>query len=237
MPTTLPTPCPGPCNNAWRRAEEIGEPHARQPMLGEPVHCWTCYCAARNQLDELPSLFAAIRLEGEDGTVAKLVGTIGRVGLQAPPWPGQHARLFADGLSEGILELANDVREHKDEPVEDGDTTGSSTGRAIATLKTHLPWLLAEHPCATESHGGRSGNPAWQIHTWHRSAQVFCKQDEQRPEKRLAACPRCRDPWMRSKDGVVECTRPGCPLVMSNAEYAAHVELLVGAAKYAGIAA
>lgn len=237
MHETLAHSCPGPCNNAWRRAEDIGEPHALQPTPGEPVHCWTCYCAARNQLGELPELFEAIYLEGLDGTVTKLTGTIGRVALHAPPWPGQHARLFADSLAEGILILANDVRELLDEPVEDGDTTGASTGRAIATLIRHLRWLLAEHPCARESHGGGSGNPAWQIHTFHRSAQVFCKQDEQRPQKRLAACPWCRDPWMRSRDGIVECTRPGCRRVMSNDEYAVHVQRLHDAAKFAGIAA
>ena len=231
------TPCPGRCNNTWRRAEEIGEPHTLQPIPGEPVHCWACYAGAHTQLQQLPTLFDAIFLEGEDGTVAKLVGTIGRVGLQAPPWPGQHARLFADGLSEGILILANDVREHMDEPVEAATTDSTSTNRAIATLTRHLRWLLAEHPCATESHGGRSGNPAWQIYTWHRSAEAFCKQDEQRDPPRMVACPKCRDPWMRSRNGVVECTYPACRNVMSNEEYAAHVDRLTGAAKFAGLAA
>lgn len=235
--TTLTLPCPGRCNAPWRRAEELGRDHQLQAVPGEPVHCWACYATALTQLQQLPTLFDAIYLEGLDGTVAKLVGTIGRVGLQAPPWPGQQARLFADGLSEGILILANDVREHMDEPVEDGTTTSASTDRAITTLKKHLRWLLTEHPCATESHGGRSGNPAWQIHGWHRSAEVFCKQDEQKPVDRIAACPRCRDPWMRSRNGVVECTAPDCENVLSNDEYASYVQRLHDAAKYAGIAA
>jgi hypothetical protein len=236
MPNTS-APCPGRCNAPWRRAEEIGEPHHIEPVPGEPVHCWACFAGAYTQLQQLPTLFESIYLEGLDGTVAKLVGTIGRVGLQAPPWPGQHARLFADGLSEGILTLANDVREHMDEPVENPTTDNTSTNRALATLTRHLRWLLAEHPCATESHGARSGNPAWQIYTWHRSAEAFCKQDEQRPEKRIAACPRCRDPWMQSMNGAVQCTNPDCKNVMMNEEYAAHVDLLVGAARFAGIAA
>lgn len=235
--TTIPTPCPGRCNAPWRRAEEIGQPHHLEPVPGEPVHCWACYSTAHTQLQQLPALFSSIYLEGLDGTVAKLVGTIGRVALQHPAWPGQHARLFADSLSEGILILANDVREHLDEPVQAGTAGGSSTTRAINTLTMHLRWLLTEHPCATESHGGQSGNPAWQIHGWHRSAEAFCKQDEQRPVDRIAACPRCGDPWMRSRNGVVECTDPGCQRVMSNDEYAVYVMRLHDAAKFAGIAA
>jgi hypothetical protein len=233
----VPTICPGRCNSAWRRAEELGSSHNLQPILGEPVHCWACYAGAHTQLQQLPALFKSIYLEGLDGTVAKLTGTIGRVGLQCPPWPGQHARLFADGLSEGILILANDVREYMDEPVENGTSNGVSTERAIGTLTKYLRWLLAEHPCATESHGGRSGNPAWEIYCWHRSAEAFCKQDEQRPVQRIAACPRCRDPWMQSRGGAVECTNPDCRKVMTNDEYAVHVQRLHDAAKFAGIAA
>lgn len=233
----MPTPCPGRCNSAWRRAEELGQQHTLEPVPGEPVHCWACYAGAHTQLHQLPALFDAIYLEGEEGTLAKLVGTIGRVGLQAPPWPGQHARLFADGLGEGILILANDVREHMDEPWMNPGTGTATINRAIGTLIRHLRWLLAEHPCATDSHGGRSGNPAWQIHSWHRSAEVFCKQDEQRPIDRIAACPRCRDPWMRSRNGVVECTNMDCQNVMFNDEYAVHVQRLHDAAKFAGIAA
>lgn len=233
----MPSPCPGKCNAAWRRAEELGRTHSLQPVPGEPVHCWACYASAHTQLQQMPALFKAIYLEGEDGTVVKLVGTIGRVGLQAPPWPGQAARLFADGLGEGILILANDVREQLDEPVENPDTGSAAINRSLGTLIRHLRWLLAEHPCATDSHGGRSGNPAWQIYSWHHSAEVFCKQDEQRPADRIAPCPRCRDPWMRSRNGVVECTNMDCQKVMTNDEYGYYVERLVGAAKFAGIAA
>lgn len=224
-------PCPGRCNAAWRRAEELGQPHNIQPVHGEPVHCWACYATAHTQLQQLPQLFAAIFLEGTDGTVAKLVGTIGRIGLQAPPWPGQHARLFADSLSEGILTLANDVREHMDEPVENGTTDSTSTNRAIATLATHLRWLLTDHPCATESHDGRSGNPAWEIHRWHRAAEVFCKQHEQHPEKRMAPCPRCKSPWLASMNGLVECRDPDCRSVMTPDEYATYVGALVEVGK------
>jgi hypothetical protein len=236
MPS-LPTPCPGRCNAAWRRAEELGQTHNIEPVPGEPAHCWACYSSAHNQLAQLPGLFVSIYLEGLHGTLAKTVGTIGRVGLQAPPWPGQQARLFADGLSDNMLILANDVREQMEELVENPSPDLASAQGSIATLRKHFRWLLSEHPCASESHGGRSGNPAWQIFTWHRSAEVFCKQDEQRPTQRLAPCPRCKSPWLRSLNGVVECGDPDCRNVMSNDEYAAHVELLVGAAKFAGLAA
>lgn len=231
------SPCPGRCNSAWRRAEELGEPHTLQPIPGEPVHCWECYAAAHTQLHQLPALFEAIFLEGLDGTMAKIVGTIGRVGLQAPPWPGQHARLFADNLSEGILILANDVREYMDEPVENGTTDSLSTNRALATLTQHLRWLLTEHPCAAESHGGKSGNPAWEIYRWHHSAETFCKQDEQRPEKRLAPCRRCKGPWLATRDGHIECGDPDCRTVMTPDEYATYVRALTEVGKLVNAAA
>ena len=232
----MPSPCPGSCNAAWRRAEEIGDPHHLQPIPGEPVHCWACYSTAHAQLHQLPALFVSIYLEALHGTRTKTTGTIGRVGMN-PAWPGQSAKLFADGLIDSMLILANDTREQRDERVENRGNDTITVQRCVATLTKHLGWLLTEHPCATDSHDARSGNPAWQIRGWHHSAEAFCKQDEQRAPRRMVACPRCRDPWMRSRNGVVECTNPGCRRVMSNDEYAAHVERLVDAAKFAGLAA
>jgi hypothetical protein len=230
MPTS-PAICPGHCNAAWRRAEELGEPHSLQPIPGEPVHCWACYSTAHTQLAQLPGLFVSIYIEALHGTTTKQAGTIGRTGMH-PAWPGQRARLFADGLIDGMLTLANDTREHLGEYVENRGHDRDTIHRSAATLTKHLRWLLTEHPCATETHGSRSGNPAWQIRSWHHSAEVFCRQDEQRTERRLAPCRRCNGPWLASVNGVVECRDPGCRLVMTNEEYAVYVERLAGAARH-----
>lgn len=234
MPTT---PCPGRCNAAWRRAEELGEPHTIQPIPGEPVHCWECYATAHTQLAQLPAFFVHIYLEALHGTPTKTVGTIGRASGLHPAWPGQRARLFADGLIDSMLVLANDTREQLGEYVENRGPDRITVERSLATLTRHLRWLLAEHPCATDSHGGRSGNPAWQIGSWFRSAEAFCSQDEQRPRRRLAACRRCRGPWLASRNGVIECGDPDCKAVMTNDEYASYVERLTEAAKFANLAA
>jgi hypothetical protein len=234
MPTN--TPCPGQCNNAWRRAEELGEPHTLQPVHGEPVHCWPCYSTAHTQLGQFPALFVSVYIEALHGTATKQTGTIGRSGLRAP-WPGQHARLLTDRLLDSLHTLANDTREHVGEYRENLGPERITMTRDIATLTKHLRWLLTDHPCATETHGGMSGNPAWEIRTWHRAAEVFCRQDEQRVEKRLAPCRRCNGPWLASVNGVVECRDPACKLVMTNDEYATYVERLVGVARYIEAAA
>jgi hypothetical protein len=88
------TICPGPCNTAWRRAEEVaadtGTEHHITPAWGQPVQCDSCVERARRQLGELPALLAAVHLEAIHGSRSPSTATH-RLALQSlkPRSPGR----------------------------------------------------------------------------------------------------------------------------------------------------
>jgi hypothetical protein len=233
----VPAPCPGPCNNAWRKAEQLlaadGIPHDVPVTWGQPVHCQGCINRTCTQLLDLPELVVAIRLEALCGTAPKTTGTIGRAGAAA--WPGQAARLLTDHIVGGLLDLEDDVRDLRQLRHRPGrGSEGRSATGAVRFLSLRLEWILAKHPLAEELHERQSGNPASQIHGWHRAAQRFTKQDEQRDTKRLAPCPRCHGPYLvESRDlrlvddqPYIECRDPDCRRIMTGAEYDRYVKEL-----------
>lgn len=233
-----PAPCPGPCNNAWRRAEaalaDSGAEHHLTPNWGQPTQCWGCVDRARDQLAELPELLAAIHLEALHGTPAKLTGTIGRVTVAT--WPGQAARLLTDRIVGEMTELRADILVQRgiwtDGARPSEPTEGRLIGATVHTLLAHWDWAMQHHPAATEPHAAGNANPGAQVATWHRSAQFFTRRDEQRDVKRLAPCPRCHGPYLfesrelRLVDGdpYIECRDPDCRRIMTRAEYDRYVK-------------
>jgi hypothetical protein len=226
----MPLACPGSHNNAWRTAEqklaEHGTPHDLTPTWGQPVHCIRCADRARAELAELPELVAAIWLEAANGTPAKTTGTIGRVHI--PAWPGQSSRLMTDHILEGMLTLEDDIRELRrlnTRPAHriEGVTVTAST----RFLAAHLDWALVEHPLAGESHDRLSGNPAAQIHTWHRAAERFTRRDDRLEHHRIP-CPRCQLLTLFRKDGddYIECRNIACQLLLTPGEYLEHAQKL-----------
>lgn len=224
----MPAPCPGSCNNAWRRAEQQldvdGTPHDIPVTWGQPVHCLRCTNRAHAQLAELPELVVAISLEAVHGTAPKTTGTIGRA--STPAWPGQAARLLIDHIVGGMLELEDDIRElrgFRHRPgrgAEGGDVTG-----AVRFLSAQLNWALVEHPLAEEVHDRMSGNPAAQIGTWHRAGLRFTRRDA-RLEHHRAPCPRCELLTLFRADGddYIECRNINCGLLLTPAELFAHTK-------------
>lgn len=231
----MPTPCPGNCNNAWRRAEialiDTGAEHNIPAAWGQPVHCDRCTGRARTQLAELPELVAAISLEALNGTPAKTTGTIGRATVAT--WPGQASRLLTDHIVGGVLDLEDDIRElrrlrHRPgRGIEGRDVTG-----AVRFLSTHLSWALVEHPLAEEVHDRLSGNPAAQIQGWHRAAERFTRRDP-RLEHRRVPCPRCELLTLFREDGddYIGCRNIACELLLTPAEFDEHTEKLADAYK------
>lgn len=229
----MAAPCPGPCNNAWRKAEAQlaadGTPHDIPVTWGQPVHCQRCTNRAHAQLAELPELVVAINLEAVCGTAPKTAGTIGR--RPTPSWPGQAARLLTDHIVGGLLELEDDIRElrrlrHRPgRGIEGRDVTG-----AVRFLSAHLDWALAEHPCAGEMHAPQSGNPAAQIHGWHRAALRFTRRDA-RLEHYRVPCPRCELLTLFRADGddYIECRNINCQTLLTPAEYLEHTRRLASA--------
>lgn len=241
--TTTPTPCPGPCNTAWRRAEEsrneTGTDHALQSAWGQPAHCWECVDHTRQRLAAMPALLEAVLAEATDGTPTKLTGTIGRVSF--PTWPGQASRLLVDRIVGEMVELGADILKLRGIWREDrqaGPGTAANEHRRFRTiadaLNAHWEWAMQNHPAAWEPWGIGNANPGGQVTGWYRTCQRFTKQDEQRDVKRLAPCPRCHGPYLvESRDlrlvgdrPYVECRDPDCRRVMTSTEYDAYVKAL-----------
>lgn len=232
--------CPGPCNNAWRRAEtllaESGTEHHITPAWGQPVQCDACVEHTRHQLGELPELLAAVHLEALYGTPTKLTGTIGRIGT--PTWPGQASRLLLDRILGEMTELRADILTLRGIWAEDFRPNSASEGRLIGgtvtTLIAHWDWAMQYHPAATEPHDRDNANPGGQAATWYRAALHFTKRDEQRDVKRLAPCPRCHGPYLvesrelRLAGGLpyIECRDPDCRRVITQSEYDTYVKAL-----------
>lgn len=221
-----PAPCPGPCNNAWRRAEAAletdGTEHHLTPSWGQPTQCWGCVDRARDQLNELPELLAAIHLEALHGTPAKLTGTIGRVAVAT--WPGQAARLLIDRILGEMTELRADILVQRGIWTEGVRPSESSEGRLIGetvrALLAHWEWAMQHHPAATEPHAAGNANPGGQVATWHRSAQFFTRRDNPRVQM-AAPCPNCHLKTLAHCNGetFISCRNPECELLLSREEY------------------
>lgn len=214
------TACPSRHNDAWRRAEEAGQPHDLQPVYGSPVHCLGCQGRAYHQLQELPELLAAVWLEAIHGTSGKPTGTIGRVGIEHA-WPGQASRLMTDRIVGGLIELEDDIREQRGFRHRPGrGTEGQTATGAVAFLLVHLEWALAEHPAAAEPYDRDSANPGSQIHHWHKAAQRFTRRDALRVQL-AAPCPRCDLRSLAREDGdeYIECRNPSCGTLLTDTEY------------------
>lgn len=223
MPAT-PTPCPSRHNDAWRRAEQAGQPHDLQPTWGSPVHCLGCQSRAYHQLGELPELLAAIWLEAIHGTAPKQSGTIGRVGLHAA-WPGQASRLMTDQIIGGLVELEDDIRDQRrlrHRPAR--GTEGQTATGAVRFLTTHLEWALTHHPAANEPYDRDSANPGSQIFYWHKAAVRFTRRDHLRIQM-PAPCPKCdlRSLIQDDGDDYIACTNTECGSLLTRTEYDDHV--------------
>ncbi|KIF67616.1 hypothetical protein HY68_01570 [Streptomyces sp. AcH 505] len=249
MPT--PTPCLGPCNTTWRRAERAltqhGTAHDVPVTWGDPVHCRSCVDRADRHLSELPELFAAITLEALYGSRSPATSSLHSAPTDTTPWPGQSARLLLDLIVGGMVELRDETLRLRGlrapDAAVDTEREGPRITHTVHVLRSHLPWILADHPLAQESHEAlrepgrapvQSGNPAATIAHWHRMALRYTARDEQRLVERLAPCKRCLGPWLaESRDlrlvddrPFIECQDPDCRALLTQVEYDAWVKEL-----------
>lgn len=238
-----PKPCPGSCNGAWRRAEELleanGIDHHLTPAWGRPVQCGGCLERARQQLAELPELIAAVHLEAVYGTRSAGIAVRSK-SSDAPAWPGQASRLLVEMLLIEMEELVADVMFRRGVWREDAEPTGIGLSegarftRSLAVLSAHLDWMMQHHPAATEPHDRGNANPAGQIRAWHGTAQRFTKSHPQHDIRRPAPCPRCKGPYLaESRDlrlvgdrPYIECRDPDCQRILTSAEYDTYVKAL-----------
>ncbi|MFC1418578.1 hypothetical protein [Streptacidiphilus cavernicola] len=236
--------CPGPCNNAWRKAEETltlrGTEHSISPAWGQPAQCYTCVGRTLEHLAALPQLLIAVRNEAVEGTPTKLTGTIGRVGLH-PAWPGQASRLLIDRIVGEMAELQADILIQRGiwkVGTEPGDGTVAEEdayiGGIVATLEAHWEWAMQHHPAADEAYDRASANPGSQASTWYRATVYFTKDHEQREVERLAPCPKCRGPWLHESrdlrlvngEPYIACGDDTCGKLMTKTEYDDYVRAM-----------
>lgn len=242
---TTPTPCPGPCNTAWRKAEEalaeVGTEHHLTPAWGQPVQCYACVERTGKELAELPALLGAVRIEALFGTRTKTTGTIGRITVAS--WPGQASRILVDRIVGEMVELGADILKLRG-MWKEGRTVGPGTAPNEShriqlitnALAGHWEWAMQNHPAAWEPHGRDNANPGGQVTGWYRAALRFTKQDEQRDVKRLAPCPRCHGPYLVESrelrlvndEPYIECRDPDCRRIITRSEYDAYVKALNG---------
>lgn len=238
-----PKTCPGPCNNAWRRAEEAlaetGTEHHLTPSWGQPIQCYGCVERTGQQLAELPALLDAVLLEAFEGTPTKLTGTIGRITVAT--WPGQASRLLVDRIVSEMAELEADILTRRG--IWDADrlpARGTAPnerrhiGGIVSALLGHWEWAMQHHPAADEPHDRDNANPGGQATGWYRTALRFTKADEQRDVKRLAPCPRCHGPYLVESRELrlagdrpyIECRDPDCRRILTQDEYDTYVKAL-----------
>lgn len=247
MPTlSTVTVCPGPCNNAWRKAEdalaELGTEHSLTPSWGEPVQCWGCVENTRSDLAALPGMLAKVLEEGTEGTATKVNGTIGRA--PEATWPGQAARLLVDRIVGEMAELAADILIqrgiwHEDHAVRPGTAANEKQhiDTITNTLLGHWDWAMQAHPAAGESYARGNANPGCQASSWYWSTVYFTKDHAQPEIRRLAPCPRCHGPYLiESRDAdlrfgepYVECRDEDCRKLLSKREYADYVKAMTRA--------
>ncbi|MFE9127084.1 hypothetical protein ACFYOF_16965 [Streptomyces sp. NPDC007148] len=230
----MPAACPGPCNNAWRKAEAAqaadGTEHQIAPAWGNPIHCQRCTDRAHSQLGELPELVVAIQLEAVNGTTPKATGTIGRT-TAVLSWPGQASRILTDHIITGLLGLEDVIRAGRQLPARDArGREGVDLVASVTFLRSHLIWVLDRYPGETDPTTGETMDPAALIRQWHRGAEKFTRRDA-RLEHHPLPCPRCDLLTLFRADGenYIECRNVNCQTLLTPAEYHEHSQQLATA--------
>jgi hypothetical protein len=237
------TICPGPCNTAWRRAEEVladtGTEHHITPAWGQPVQCDSCVERARRQLSELPALLAAVHLEAIHGSRSPSTATIGSHSSPEASFPGQAAFVLIEIVLGELEELESDVLGLRG--LGSTTTRTGQIGRRITstlrTLEAHLDWSMQHHPAAGEPHDRANANPGGQIRGWHATTQRFVKDHPQRDVQRLGPCPNCKGPYLVQSTDLrlvndlpyIECRDPDCQRVFTTPEYNTYMKTLTKA--------
>ncbi|MEV8523149.1 hypothetical protein AB0451_03175 [Streptomyces sp. NPDC052000] len=237
------TICPGPCNTAWRRAEEVadeaGTEHHITPAWGQPVQCDSCVERARWQLGELPAFLAAVHLEATNGSRAPVTAAIRSSAGADASFPGQAPLVLIETLLGEMEELEADVLQLRGlgAAFNPAGPVGPRITGVVQVLEAHLDWMMQQHPAAAEPHDRTNANPGGQIRGWHAAAQRFIKDHPQREVQRLGPCPHCKGPYLVQSTDLrlvndlpyIECRDPDCRRVFTTPEYNAYMKTLTRA--------
>jgi hypothetical protein len=219
---TAPTPCPGRCNHAWRRAEQdrenLGALHELSPRWGDPLWCDRCTQQFREDVADFPRLAVEIFQQALSGTATPSLKT-SKTRPAVYTWPGQQSRLLADEIRDALTSLEDDVRQLCGlTPRQLAGREGPTIASAARFIDAHTEWIVTHHPIADDP---EDAPPAYLMRL-HARAVRFVGDGKPRPDHKFTPCPGCGWATLFQQEGgdYIECTT--CGRLLTANEYRDH---------------
>jgi DNA-directed RNA polymerase subunit RPC12/RpoP len=201
---TVPIPCAGRCNSAWRAAERryetTGIDHDLEPRDGQPVWCPPCTTAIRSALADMPALAAALREEIESGVSAAMAEFVSG-SKNRPVHDHEAASFLLDEFTEWVGEWEDTVRKELGlNPRRLTINRLIAVAGAAEVLLSHLDWHLGGRCAAGWDH---LHTPDWtgadvatdfglDMLRYHRRAQCLTASQDPEPVRIVGVeCPNC----------------------------------------------
>lgn len=217
--------CAGPCNSAWRAAEQekkaTGALHDLTPRDGEPVWCAWCARAAQSALRSLPIDAALLAVEIDHGTPKAPERVSGTRERSLHPRDGL-ARMI-EGVAELVTAWEDDVRHWRGFTPRTARPQGPAITRAVRFLDSQFTWVITDHPF-------REASVAFvhEVTGTHRKVQRAVHGHEQQPERCVGVrCPQCgwkalvREVMDGKQTGYIACQQ--CSRLLTESEYSVAV--------------
>lgn len=215
----VPVPCPGRCNQTWRDAESLGEPHDIPSTWGDPLWCHDCTQRFATAVADFPRLVVAIHQQALHGTPVASVSTIRSTPKAVHAWPGQQARLLTEEIHEALTSLEDDVRQHCRLRLRvQQKREGTAISAAAHFILRQREWVLTHHPIADDPEDA----PAAYLLRLHAQAVRFAGEGLPKPDRKPTPCPGCGWTTLFQQDGgdYIECTT--CGRLLTANEYREH---------------
>ena len=210
------TPCPGPCNSAWRQAIAAGDPEPPiTPVPGEPAWCGRCSAAIRRRLTELDDAAALYRAAADGYRPPDLERITGSDGSPSPS-------PVADTLDELYSVLGDWEAAYLRRPSRAyrGQLAPALT-TVVGVLLGHLDGILA-HPAMAADFGE-------EILAWHRRLCAAAHLGAGRYRK-PHPCPRCDLRTLTWAEGDDHVACQNCGRLMALDEYEDYARWLLNGA-------
>lgn len=187
--------------------------HDSWPIAGDPIWCTHHVIDLRNQLGELPELYAALHTEATEGTAKPLSGRVS--GSKAEPSPAPRID-DADELVRWLCDWEDTIRQALGDPAAAHVSTARQPALTEATryLHTHLTRALAL--TGTDEHLGQLLGE--ELTTEHRKLLRKTNRDTLIHHLK-PPCPNCDMRTLRRRDGEdhIRCTH--CQTLWTETEY------------------
>lgn len=192
--------CPGPCNEAHRRALAGGRPAPEgDPREGSPVWCRPCQSTILAAIESLPGLAAGLfQLGHRTGQIARPadVNSGGSKGTRVHAPTASPAWEAIDEILQWSVRVERELREHLAQPQVSPWKSGTTEG-AAARLRQAVLYLMA---WATPLLCAPWADELWEVVRLAKRAERASGLDRH-VERLLVACSRCEKPRLVRHDG------------------------------------